>query len=69
METEAEGERGWEGGELPRGLQGPAHLMARAPSKGEDGPGAPGPGEGQEELQKHKWVGKEFGSWPRIRER
>ena len=24
--------------------------------KGEDGPGAPGPGEGQEELQKHKWV-------------
>ena len=37
--------------------------------KGEDGPGAPGPGEGQEELQKHKWVGKEFGSWPRIRER
>ena len=36
METEAEGERGWEGGDPPRGLQGPAHLMARAPSKGED---------------------------------
>ena len=30
------GRGSWEGGEPPRGLQGPAHLMARSPSKGED---------------------------------
>lgn len=68
------GRRRWEGGEAPGGLQGLAHLLAGAPSQGEDevgeqtgSPQGQGRGRGRRSSRSMRGVGREFGSWAQIR--